>query len=99
MLKCRFKNQFDFTINTDAKTIQWGNIEGDLKQFIDGSTGEISSIAGVKDYNEYLFSRRLIDGEVSLSKTYSYITPNIYKKDITECNDWDKLNQLFTVLI
>jgi len=32
-------------------------------------------------------------------KPGSYITPNIYKKDITECNDWDKLNQLFTVLI
>ena len=86
MLKCRFKNQFDFTINTDAKTIQWGSIEGELKQFIDGLTGEISSIAGVKDYSEGL-------------KAYSYITPDIYKKDITECNDWDKLNQLFTVLI
>lgn len=36
MLKCRFKNQFDFIINTDAKTIQWGNIEGELKQFFDG---------------------------------------------------------------
>jgi len=86
MLKCRFKNQFDFTINTDAKTIQWGDVEGELKQFIDGITGEISSIAGVKGYSEYL-------------KAYSYITPDIYKKDITECNDWNKLNQLFTLLI
>ena len=42
MLKCRFKNQFDFTIDTNAKTIKWGNVEGELKQFIDGITGEIS---------------------------------------------------------
>ena len=86
MLKCRFKNQFDFTIDTNTKIIKWGNVEGELKQFIDGTTGEISLIAGVKGYSEYL-------------KAYSYITPDIYKKDITECNDWDKLNQLFTVLI
>jgi len=86
MLKCRFKNQFDFTIDTNTKTIKWGNVEGELKQFINGITGKISSIAGVKGYSEYL-------------KAYSYITPDIYKKDITECNDWDKLNQLFTVLI
>lgn len=86
MLKCRFKNQFDFTIDTTNNIIKWGNTEGELKQFIDGITGKILSIAGVKGYSEYL-------------KAYSYITPNIYKKDITECNDWDKLNQLFTVLI
>jgi len=86
MLKCRFKNQFDFTIDTNTKIIKWGNVEGELKQFIDGITGKILSIAGVKGYSEYL-------------KAYSYITPDIYKKDITECNDWDKLNQLFTVLI
>jgi len=86
MLKCRFKNQFDFTIDTTNNIIKWGNTEGELKQFIDGITGKISSIAGVKGYSEYL-------------KAYSYITPDIYKKDITECNDWDKLNQLFTLLI
>ena len=86
MLKCKFKNQFDFTIDTTNNIIKWGNTEGELKQFIDGITGKISSIAGVKGYSEYL-------------KTYSYVTPDIYKKDITECNDWDKLNQLFTVLI
>ena len=74
MLKCRFKNQFDFTIDTNTNIIKWGNVEGELNQFIDGITGEISSIAGVKGYSEYL-------------KAYSYITPNIYKKDITECND------------
>jgi len=34
MLKCRFKNQFDFTINTDAKLSEnGGNVEGELKQF------------------------------------------------------------------
>ena len=86
MLKCRFKNQFDFTIDTTKNTIRWGDMEGELKQFFDGITGKISSIAGVKGYSEWL-------------KAYSYITPDIYKKDITECNDWDKLNQLFTVLI
>lgn len=86
MLKCRFKNQFDFTIDTTKNTIRWEDMEGELKQFFDGITGKISSIAGVKGYSEWL-------------KAYSYITPNIYKKDITECNDWDKLNQLFTVLI
>jgi len=35
-------------------------------------------LQGVKGYSE-------------VSKKHnSYITPNIYKKDITECNDWDK---------
>lgn len=86
MLKCRFKNQFDFTIDTNAKIIKWGNVEAELKQFIDGITGKILSIAGVKGYSEWL-------------KAYSYITPNIYKKDITECDDWNKLNQLFKEVI
>lgn len=36
MLKCRFKNQFDFTIDTNAKIIKWGNVEAELKQFMRG---------------------------------------------------------------
>jgi len=51
------------------------NREGDLQQFINGTTGGISSMAGVTDYDEFL-------------KGYSYITPHIYKNDITDCNDW-----------
>lgn len=86
MLKCMYKGEFLFTIDIGRIKIKWGNMEGDLKQFTNGITGDISSIAGVTDYNKFL-------------KGYSYITPNIYKNDITDCNDWEKLEMLYKSLV
>lgn len=86
LLECMYKNEFLFTINTDKKKIKWDNREGDLKQFTNGITGDISSIAGVTDYNKFL-------------EGYSYITPNIYKNDITDCNDWEELEMLYKSLV
>ena len=86
LLECMYKNEFLFTIDTDKKKIKWDNREGDLQQFINGTTGGISSMAGVTDYDEFL-------------KGYSYITPHIYKNDITDCNDWEELEMLYKTLV
>ena len=86
MLKCMYKNEYEFNIDTVNNTITWNNRTDKLKQFTDGITGEITSIAGIYGYSQAI-------------KSYLYFTPNIFKKDITRCNNWDKLNKLFKELI
>ena len=85
MLKCVYKGEFVFNIDTENDIVFWNGANGELKQFINGLTNEVSSIAGVNFYSE-------------TTKIYSFFTPHIYKKDITQCNDWVLLNDLFTTI-
>jgi hypothetical protein len=83
ILQCEFKNSYNFIIDIENKIIEWDNRKGHLEKLI-------------ADHGEYI--EVILTGVYAIHKNgNSYMTPHIFKEDITECNDWDTLEKLYTV--
>jgi hypothetical protein len=81
ILQCEYKKEYKFIIDTENKSITWDNRTGHLEKLI-ADHGEYIEImlSGVSEYYE---------------SGNSYITPSIFKEDITACNDWETLETIF----
>jgi hypothetical protein len=92
ILNCEHVNGAKFLIDTNNKTIVWDtegyNRTGDLEKhqalnkYDNGEYEEIITLVGVYAHHH--------NGN-------SYCTPNIFKKDIKVCNNWETLEILFTL--
>jgi hypothetical protein len=92
ILQCENNKGCKFLIDIKNKSITWDikgynrtgilDIGKSFKKNEKGEFEEIIVLTGIRSYSE--------NGN-------SFITPHIFKDDITECNDWDKLEKLYTI--